>query len=142
MNADIANAPGGIDIGSVFGEEDTLPLSTIAADMTQLVTSCRNRDSNNYSGGSGSGSGDINYSDEFDSNLCSVSPNDTRPSREITRYDSNFPPTSSQLLSQSLSLRGQPISQMQSFDTMASRVSAPNLLNLQEISATKSGACY
>lgn len=142
MNSDIANAPGGVDIGSIFGEEDTVPLSTIAADMTQLVTSSRNGTK---------GRSDIAYLADG-SNLPVISSEYTRKglgvgvgpygANNIRGYPctnmshGNF--TGHQLdAGGGLALAGQPISQMQSFDTLASRVSAPNLVHLLEMSSHK-----
>ena len=145
MNSDIANAPGGVDIGSIFGEEDTVPLSTIAADMTQLVTSSRN--------GTKSRSNIASYlADGSDLPVTSsaytrtgvgvgvgVGPygaNNIRGYPCTNMSHGNF--TGHQLdAGGGLALAGQPISQMQSFDTLASRVSAPNLVHLLEMSSHK-----
>lgn len=140
MNSDIANAPGGVDIGSIFGEEDTVPLSMIAADMTQLVTSSRN--------GTKSRSATAFPYSADGSDLPLVSTACVRKGHGVGPFRANnnrgFACTNmshgnftGQQLEAGGGLAGQPISQMQSFDTLASRVSAPNLVHLLEMSSHK-----
>ena len=138
MNSDIANAPGGVDIGSIFGEEDTVPLSTIAADMTQLVTSSRN--------GTKHSSNSNCLADGSDSPLASSAyvrkgygngPYGTNNIRGYPCTNMSHGNLTGHQLDAGGGLAGQPISQMQSFDTLASRVSAPNLVHLLEMSSHK-----
>ena len=69
MNADIASAPGCVDIGSVFRDEDTLPLSAIAADMTLLVNSCCNNNGhNNQNNGQNNGNNGQNANNNDQNN--------------------------------------------------------------------------
>ena len=199
MNGNSDNNPGivGLELGldnsiidSMFCDEDILPLSDIAADITRLVTSCRNGNRNN--------DGDINtnininenenllneiinhndesrknISDRLNSSINNQTHNINNNSNSNSNIDSNNynklnknnylsssqthsntnintnmninmntntnKQSQSLSLAQSQNLNGQQISQMPSFDTMASRVSAPNLLRLQEMSVHKSG---
>lgn len=144
MNSDIANAPGGVDIGSIFGEEDTVPLSTIAADMTQLVTSSRNgTKGRSYIAYLADGSDLAKPSSAYTRKGLGVGvgvgpygANNIRGYPCTNMSHGNF--TGHQLdAGGGLALAGQPISQMQSFDTLASRVSAPNLVHLLEMSSHK-----
>ena len=104
MNADIASAPGCVDIGSVFRDEDTLPLSTIAADMTLLVNSCCNNNGNNSGNNnqnnvqnngqnSGNNGGNCNIIDGGGSNSCnsgSGSNNNNKNDDQIINYNDSL----------------------------------------------------
>ena len=201
MNADSMNMEGGGDncpLESMFGDEDILPLSDIAADITQLVTSCRNGNPNGNGNENGNGNGNginnnknenqslmddiINgadhirniYSNGYDNNNSyrlissnkNINNNDNKndlnnhiQNNNIGNYDklknNNFSSSSHTKQTQeghghghadgqgrSQLLRGQPLSQLSSFDTMASRVSAPNLQRLEELSVIKSGTYF
>ena len=134
MNSDIANAPGGYEVGSIFGEEDTVPLSSIADDMNELVTSASNSKENSQSENSNLD----NLSSTYAANMSvQNAANILSSSNSAGRRNMQYNDASSMNFTGSLG--GQPISQMQSFDTMASRVSAPNLVSLSEMSAHKSG---
>lgn len=135
MNSDIANTPGGVDIGSIFGEEDTVPLSAIAEDMTMLVTSSRNGKNavgnsnfNENAGAYGGGTSAVNTG-----HVLNNGSRNNQDGRHFTDSD-NF-----SCIQGNSGLGGLPISQMNSFDTMASRVSAPNLVSLHEMSLRKAG---
>lgn len=133
MNSDIANAPGGYEVGSIFGEEDTVPLSSIADDMNQLVTSAGNSKENSQSENSNLDNLSSTYAANMSVQNAANILNSTSAGRRNMQY------TDASNMNFTNSLGGQPISQMQSFDTMASRVSAPNLVSLSELSAHKSG---
>ena len=140
MNSDIANTPGGVDIGSIFGEEDTVPLSMIAEDMTLLVTSSRNGKNavgnSNFiesSGSYGGGASAVNSGHALNNGSQSNVSRNNHDGRQFADSD-NFG-----CLQVNTGLAGLPISQMNSFDTMASRVSAPNLVSLHEMSLRKAG---
>lgn len=140
MNSDIANAPGGVDIGSIFGEEDTVPLSAIAADMTQLVTSSRNgikSRSNTAFPYSADGSDLPSASTAHVRKGQGVGPFGASNNRGFACTNMSHGNFTGQQLEAGGGLAGQPISQMQSFDTLASRVSAPNLVHLLEMSSHK-----
>lgn len=142
MNSDIANTPGGVDIGSIFGEEDTVPLSTIAEDMTMLVTSSRNGKNavgnsnfNENAGTYGGGTSTVNTGHVLNNGSQSNISRNNQDGRHFTDSD-NF-----SCIQGNSALAGLPISQMNSFDTMASRVSAPNLVSLHEMALRKAGNC-
>ena len=195
MNADSMNMEGGGDncpLESMFGDEDVLPLSDIAADITQLVTSCRNGNLNDNGNGMNKNQNEIQnqsqnlfeeiidgtdqirnmYANGYDNNSLyrlmsstneNISDKDNKNDlnnhiQKNTMGDYNklenncfLSSTNTQTqghgqghgqgqgLGRSQQLRGQPLSQLSSFDTMASRVSAPNLLRLEELSTIKSG---
>jgi hypothetical protein len=106
-----------------FGSEDTLSLRSIAEDMMQLVTSFENN---------------TNDSGINDSYANALSPSVAkRQTAACTTYGDNDSYSISQLQEEALqhqaSLQGQQLSQMQSFDTMASRVSAPDLMMMDQI---------
>ena len=191
MNGNSDNNPGivGLELGldnsiidSMFCDEDILPLSDIAADITRLVTSCRNGNRNNdgdininenenenllneiinhndesrknisdrlnssinnqthnNSNNSNSNIDSNNYNKLNKNNYLSSSQTHSNTNMNINMNTNTNKQTQSLSLAQSQNLNGQQISQMPSFDTMASRVSAPNLLRLQEMSVHKSG---
>lgn len=130
----------------LFGVEDTLSLRSIAEEMIELVTSFKSEKNHykshdkNYADGSANHISSYNDINDTYANVLSsyVAKNKTAA---CTTYGDNESCSVSRAQEEALqhqaSLQGQQLSQMHSFDTMASRVSAPDLMMLDQISLSR-----
>jgi len=115
----------------LFGSEDTLSLRSIAEDMMHLVTSFKNHANDSANGISSLSGINDSYANALSSSVAKSK------TAACTTYDDNDSYSITQLqpepLQHQTSLQGQQLSQVQSFDTMASRVSAPDLMMMDQI---------